>query len=565
MGVYVLLEIIPEDISPDEWADVYRESLELLKSYQGGLMGRAKKQIGSTEVLVHSRELEHEKQDPEKRKWHVVGDFASKQTGESFILYYDLHHYGKRRNQKPLEGDDILFHTRDSDNDSDSHSNSDSGRKTVSVFDSKTQGCPYHIPILAAAMLIEDRFPQYALVSGNINLAQAEEAGNWAQSVLKRKIALPIRVQGKALFQRLARFRQGDALIKAFNLLFIGTSEEQYAVIFELADKALVKRWFLHELKDCKSPSQIGAIELYINWLNATDATDGALKTLCEMACLDAEGPKFDPVEFARGLAGTWVTIEQSSFEFLGIFSHKEDEIETPYTQFGQFFLDAGLTGRKIRCHISHDRVMSILSNLFPEQAAQMEQALRSRVDSIRQDLSEMRGPAEKFIQKVEEEPKEEGEEGLESEVEIVDNLIYFDPTQPLSDSKRFILRAFAYGICEFRKKINQLGEDALMVYEGPSELLVERIARACSRQGIVLTEDAWEWIICEKDKTMLQFLITLTLINNNELKFSTMRKATLENRDLAQEIMRISEDEKELSEIADMVKQIEDHEKHKS
>jgi len=529
MGVYITLEIMPDDISSEEWARVYLESLELLNNYPGEMMGLVWEKIGSIdEMPVYSRTLEHEKEKPENRHWEVVGDFASKETGESFILYYDLHHYTKRRNPKP-SSEDILLHIR---NDN---------VKPIHVFNDKTQGLPYHIPILAVATLIESRFPRYALVGGNINLSQAEKARTWAQTVLKREIDLPIRVQGKALYQRLTRYYHGEDLLKAFNDLFLGASQEKYAVMIESGDKSVVKQWFLQKLKAYKSPRQIGTIGLFIHWLNATED----LETLCKMACLDEDSPKFDPVEFADGLADTWVTIERSAFDFLDILD--PGDRETPFTQFGQFILDAGLEGRAIRCHISHDEVMQVLSKLFPEHRDRMEQTIRSTEESIKKNLAEMQEAAGQPLQRAE---KKEAEE------DSIDDLIRFDPRQSLSEPQRFALKAFAYGLREFKKNVLQLGKKVTDVYEGSAGQLQERLTRACYGRKVVLTEDAWGWIRREEDKDLLRFLLTMTMIDSYEETFSTLRRAVLENRDLGQKVMELSTDEEGFSEIKDIIDQ---------
>lgn len=54
----------------------------------------------------------------------------------------------------------------------------------VRVFGDKTQGYPYHFAVLAAAMLIEERFPRDAMVWGDIDDGQAEEAARLAAPIL---------------------------------------------------------------------------------------------------------------------------------------------------------------------------------------------------------------------------------------------------------------------------------------------------------------------------------------------------------------------------------------------
>jgi len=63
------------------------------------------------------------------------------------------------------------------------------------------------------------------------------------------------------------------------------------------------------ELGRYQTPSQLGVTRLAIDWLNA----DQDLETLCRVACLDAAGPRFDPVGLAEMLASTWVTVPEEA------------------------------------------------------------------------------------------------------------------------------------------------------------------------------------------------------------------------------------------------------------
>ena len=60
------------------------------------------------------------------------------------------------------------------------------------VFSSKTQGEPYHLPVLAAAMLIEDRFPCAAVVRGDIDDRDTAKAAAWIEAVSGRRVMPPV-------------------------------------------------------------------------------------------------------------------------------------------------------------------------------------------------------------------------------------------------------------------------------------------------------------------------------------------------------------------------------------
>ena len=51
------------------------------------------------------------------------------------------------------------------------------GQGLIEVFGRKTEGYPHHQALLAVGMLVEARFPQYAMVSGKIDRAQASSPG----------------------------------------------------------------------------------------------------------------------------------------------------------------------------------------------------------------------------------------------------------------------------------------------------------------------------------------------------------------------------------------------------
>ena len=96
-----------------------------------------------TECLIYA-------DNRKERRFYVLGDFQSRETAESFVMFSDINNYRekKRPNQKTeninSKEDDILFSfIEDKEN-------------VHNVFENKTQGYNFHIPMLAAAMIVEE-------------------------------------------------------------------------------------------------------------------------------------------------------------------------------------------------------------------------------------------------------------------------------------------------------------------------------------------------------------------------------------------------------------------------
>lgn len=76
-------------------------------------------------------------------------------------------------------------------------------KRAVCASGAKTQGEPYHLPLLAVAMMLEDRFPRSAIVTGDLHEAHACEAAAYAEGVLGYRPAMPIVLDANRLRERL--------------------------------------------------------------------------------------------------------------------------------------------------------------------------------------------------------------------------------------------------------------------------------------------------------------------------------------------------------------------------
>lgn len=527
MGILINLSVIPEAIAPDEWQEVYFESLALLKGYPGEMMGVQRERINSAQRRVYSRKIEHHLHDPTRRHWHVVGDFESKERGESFVFYLDINHYGSRRSKRDeglSEDDDIIVELIE---------NYDYVR---SVFSDKTQGHPYHIPLLAVAMLVEDRFPKYAAARGNIDLHQAKEAQAFVKTVLKKEVALPISVDAPRLFKRIEQHYQGAEALLHFSDIFIAENNQLFEALFAISEPTVFRQWFLQQLLNYEAPNQLGAIGLSIGWLNSTED----LSTLCELACINDAGPKFDPVAFSSALAGTWISIEPSLRDVMQVFHKPEGAIDSIATLFGSFLLDAsGGKGRSMRYYMAEEEALSTLVRLFPVHSEKIRESFQTRTTEIRESLSESQDPVQELIRRVEDDEPEIGDGRSFMRIESVENL---------SENQTLMLKGMAYALANARAHIRaEISE----FFSESSEEWKDKIVKISDGQGLTLSEDAWKWIDEEEDRQLLLLILTIVLLNSREQTAWNIRCALLENRALCQVVLEMSNDEEMLASMA--------------
>lgn len=498
MGIFVKLNILPQQIDSKAWQECYEKTIKFLEDPTVAAMGIQRQNIYSMERRVFSRKIEHEIEDPTKRFWNVLGDFKTKERAESFILHYDIHYYLSDR-LKHSEDTNILTSFLD--------------HKTISVFSDKTQGYSYHIPMLAVAMLIEDRFPNAAIVSGDIDKEQAIDAQKLLKQVLNQFIKLPIVVDSEVLYNRLLKQFPEQNIIGSFLDIHRGDISFAYQTILKHSGKEELRQWMMADLKRYYSdPTQLGAIDYMIQWLNATQD----LETLCQMACLDPDGPQYSPVEFTSGLVSTWISIDRNS-------RTPQVKMDSVSNQFLSAFQDlAGFKGRNNNTHLPQDQVLSILNKLFPTDFEQIREIFEKKSKRVNRELNQMW--------------KQYDTPRIETE-NITDDSVTSEPDDQDLDKKmiQHIARIFKKTQDNFRTQYQELHTQSI-------EQIKKTITRLSSEQGLVFTEDAWQWIDIEDNKKLLELVMLFVAISDNTLQFYNMRNMVLEDRKICSEILNMME-----------------------
>lgn len=511
MGIYINLEILPGQINPDEWKIAYLESLELIKSFP--FMGLRQEEKNGVKRFVYSRNVEKNQGNEKTRHWIICGDLDTKEKGESFELYYDISHYDRRKSEKveSNEEKDIIFVFMDDNNAS------------RYVFDNKTQGCNYHIYILAIAMLIESRFPYTACVSGDIDVHQAKKAQKWANGILDKPIELPVRVDAEKLHQRLSVQYGGEELVETFKKLYLSNGKDMWPEIIKQFDRNTVTSLYTKALMNCEKTTQ-GATNVFIKWLNETQD----LHSLIKMACVDENGPKYDVLKFAEELCKTWLMLPPELFKNIKAFDNTYHNPDTFMAQIDMGIVDILYSGRKITYYMEQEEVIRILQSYFPNQIEEITNLIADRVNSIKQTLS-MYG---RLI-----EPTTDVRECEPHECNF-DELIHYHEKSVLSEKQKLL----AVGVmCQFNKYVEQYESGDSSLFRG-SHLT---ICRQLYQKGIALTEEAWNWIDEEQDEELLYILIAFLLGDIKYEELSKMRRAVLENREFCKKVKELMNNKK--------------------
>ncbi len=302
------------------------------------------------------------KQADNRLGWEVFGDTVSMKNAENFSLVRDLHYYKKE--PTTANCDDILFSLINWKNSmSEPITQLSVNKKTV--FDSKTQGYPYHLYILAIACLIESRFPQYAVVDGDVSIGQMKKAREWANSILEKPIQLTDRANNEKLLERINKVLEDEySALEAFMALTMNSKDLAFGnFIREHFSSGVVKAYHL-KLFQKYDVNMMGFQDLLETYLNQGYSLEAA----CDGCVLDENGCGYDPVEFMEALLSLGWDKEdnlcEDALQLAGdnLYSQEPDTIPA---LFGKIFLKMAGFKQTVKSTLTHEEITSVLYNKF--------------------------------------------------------------------------------------------------------------------------------------------------------------------------------------------------------
>ncbi|MFD0713811.1 hypothetical protein [Paenibacillus sp. GCM10027626] len=516
MGISIHLRIMPNKIESAEWESVYKESLELIKAYP--FLDRIvdRKTYGCDWMYVDRAKERVLESEGCPVGWHVFGDADSMQTAESFKLIRDLQYYRKQSSGRG-QCDDILISLISEDLD-------DSEVDDVEVFESKTQGLPYHIPVLAIACLIESRFPGHAIVFGDVSFSQIYKAVEWANSKLKKPIELMDRADNAKLLNRIKRVLHDE--IAALKALMELTLQEKNSALGDFARKQfraeVISAYFTERFKqfDVNMVGFRSSLAAYLN-------QGYSLEEACDICVLEPHGCRFDPADFIETvLSMEWGTEEDSLDEFVrtSINHPHSEKPETIPSLFGKILLQiAGV----------QERVKSGLS--FSDMVAMLRYKLGHTCD-IEALLEKERGIREEKAELWREFQSWNKEESVEHVVSAPTNVITDFDDLLLWEKGDAIHPLLLEALTKLKDYVKTELESDQQQFARFQEMKTNEKIRllAARNRYFYIHKKAWDDIIQHFDHSRLSNVVLAILsIKAQEVNVNKLCKAVLNNRDL--------------------------------
>ncbi len=439
--------------------------------------------IGEEERYSLTSEIVRDR-DTHTERWVVEVDMESRTPAEPFELYrYHDRQFPTDDFFAPVgpNSEDVLW-AKPTDEPHDIYGN---GRM---VWNSKTQGRPYHYAMLAVGMLVESRCPGCAYVTGDIDLSQAEEVRQWATPLLEEPLALPVCVDPDRLYERLsAIYEEEEHVVSRATGLFLGSDTELHRALIRHAGRATADAWFKERLGDFDSLFFVGASELVRSFLEATGDVPGLVEIIQEIASAQAgetdEGAGFSLNGLLHELCSRFITIspdERSVLETHGVAAATATAaaLKTSDEVIYDAFLKIARTPSPVPVYVPADELLELFSQADLEQRDQFAETIRA---------------------------------------EVARQTVHYEAEE---DSARELGEMI-------RRKL--MSAPVITTPQTRSDLLAE-LYRVTRIHGIALTETAWNRIDALRDEAMLKHLLALAAIKYDEIHFCEGRLHVLES-----------------------------------
>lgn len=523
MGVYVNLDIDPGQVLAKDWQRVYDDTLRLFQSHPSEILGLGEREVCGQALLVYTRGLE--KVWDGRRAYTVVGDGQSLRFGESFRMpreLLELPHANDRLGARSSGGDIVL-------------EDPEEGYGTR-VFGEKTQREPFHIPVLAAAMVAETALAPAAVVSGDIDELEAREARRCVRELLGRRVSIPVLLDAPALLDRLSARFTGPALVDALLHRFIGEQSRGLAAALRGVGGADARKWTRAAVARRGAEWQWQPAMVVSAWLAAT----GDIAGLCRVACLGV-APPLSPKTLAREIAGSGAllspTLRRRAVRLL--------RAPLPDHELGALIARESLWSLKVleAPHTGLGPLEAGLSLAFPGRGSELTAVARAagaEIDAVVGRICDL-------IDEAAERQQRAPERGLE-----LGELARVRDAADLTSQGRRQLAVFVRALSE-RCRAARSGRPSLddqlsgLGAARARRLLALRLAEA----GPTLTGRAWDWIERERDREVLGFLVRLGVFQPGREEGLLLRRALFESRGLSRVAVEMAADEALMAQAA--------------
>jgi len=527
MGTYLSVYHDIGNIPAAAWAAAWDDVVALLEAWPSGLLGYGARTIEGKAMPMYTRSIRFEE---EGVRWCcVVGDRASLRTGESQEIGRGTGvDVGALPDPEGVR--DILCVAA---------SRGGRGAEPLGrAFGNKTQGLPFHYALLAAGMLLEERFPRSAYTSGDIDREDAEVAARMAAPILGRTLAPPVCTDGARLIARLRAEYADDALDKAAEELFRGEDIDLLEGHVRARPGAEAEGWFCHALREVKRDDTHDAAPLLVAWLNAGRAMADAARLMC----LDPRGPQSAPAAFVDGLAATWLTIPieargPGAASTAGDVAGADRE-----AAMATWFLTRALPGRSLRVVEPVARVDDALRGAFGEDARALGERFREKIDEALNTLSETAAGTASLAKRF--------SGGV---YEACEALAALASPESMSDACRSAVECLTWNVRRAQDELRS--REATAAATGDIPGLRRMLVHLKYGRSPTLTEEAWDHLLALEDPEELAWLVALATLDVSTLPLADVRRALFENHPLRRWAMAAGRDVARMERIGEEIR----------
>ncbi|WP_066186091.1 hypothetical protein [Gracilibacillus timonensis] len=518
MGIYIFMDVLPNEIKQEDWEAVYEESLELIRAYP--FLSREVDRHTYQENWAYALHTKEKELNQYQKGWHLIGDYPTMQGAESFILYRNIENYRYSHPMKKACPDilaklinrEVFYQENERQIPVDS----------VNVFDGKTQGYPHHNNLLAIACLFECRFPEHVVVRGDITIGQMNKAVKWANTVLKQPIQITERADNEKLVKRINRIVEDEqSTLQAFMSLNLQAEDFRLGeMIRRQFNDEVITSYFTERFKQL-DVNTMGFRSSLSHFLNLGFPIEQA----CEICVLDEKGCQYDAKDFAETvLSLEWNDgKDRLDDEMIAYNQPGKESPETVYSQFGKMMMQMTGVTERMKSNLSSEEVTVILDHKLGEQVdvkAISNAEQNKSTDTAGNALLELL--SDNLV---------EIEEELEDRFDIsdIDYLILWkegDRLHPKIEKRLNNLKDF---IMEMQKNEKETFDR----FNGSSDqdkinCLIQ------SNRYFLIRKECWDYYIENINQThLMNVVFSILAIKADEIKVNSLCKAILNNRGL--------------------------------
>ena len=522
MGLYIHATINLKGISDKDWESAWQKSLDIFKRFPLPLSRHTIETELGEKRHVYSRNLVLKKGKKDEC-WYLEGDLVSMQSAETFVLYRHLETYKEKYSSHHGCFEESVFKTDDATYPSSSNG--------IELWDSKTQGYPFHLAILAVGIVLENQFPDNCYIHGDIEEKQVEVMLEWLKTVYGKSFSHPICFEADRLYEKLdVVYTNKKALFERFTCLYQGERTDEFKALMRFMGKKATYEHYAKDLNEYDSLSQWGARDILRCVL---EVSEDVLELVAFVENAIAHRPKkskdFEWSDVLEMLCGDYIFVNPVQRESMQRLTNKGEDMDNINDVFGRLFMKMSGMPHISPLYVPKDELLEIFALRDPKNGEKYKKIL----DDAENKLAKTTKAVNESIQAIDEnlEKNTEFQEEIEKKEDAIENYPPHEQyivRQAVQQQDRF--GAYETNVPTIRKSLDKMLEKHGVFYDKKTvEEYLKEIYQYSFKAGFGVSEKGWKAIDALQDISILKYLFALASINNNEMTFWRWRKHIFE------------------------------------